>query len=158
VIVTTISSIFAVRYLKPNAIINAILLPYGGLAAAITIFLPLLIFFMFLHSSQIGSFGRRAGWFIYGTVFIALWLMRPYEEMTTASIIYLLGLGFIILSFIFDGSVHKYFKYGEFSKIKKNIKEERAIELIDKIRKARNSGLDRKAEELEKRYRKLIKA
>lgn len=108
-IVSVIVPILAVRYMGPDEMIRAILLPYGGLGAAITIFLPLIIFFFFLHSSEIGGFGRRAGWFIYGSVFLVLWGSREVSDLGVANWIYILGVGFIIISLIFDKSIHRYF-------------------------------------------------
>ena len=109
VIVSIIVSIFAVRFIKENQFINAILLPYGALGITLSIFLPLLIYFYFVHSSGIGPFGRRVAWILYGLVFLFLWGSRPYADLGTANWIYLLGTGFVIVSFLFDSSIHRYF-------------------------------------------------
>jgi len=53
------------------------LIPYGALGGAIAVFLPLLIIFVFLHTLDIGGFGRRAGWFIYFIIFVLLWGFKP---------------------------------------------------------------------------------
>jgi len=58
----------ATKYL-PNEIVQAILLQYGALAVGITVFLPLAIYFFFIHQSGIGPFGRRAGWLVFATSF-----------------------------------------------------------------------------------------
>lgn len=108
-VVSIIFSLFSVRYIKPNEIINAILLPYGAFGASITIFLPLLIYFYFVHSSVNNSFARRAAWFIYGSIFFILWVMRPYSDLGTTNWIYFLGLGFIILNLLFDKTIQSYF-------------------------------------------------
>jgi hypothetical protein len=109
VILTSVTSIFAVRYLEPGEFINAILLPYTALGAALSTFLPLLIFFYFVHKSGFVGFGRRAAWFIYGVFFIMLWGTRPYDSLGIANWIYVIGIGFIIINFIFDKSIQGYF-------------------------------------------------
>jgi len=154
-IVSLCVSILSVRYLKETDIIRAILIPYGALGGAIAVFLPLLIFFVFLHTLDIGGFGRRAGWFIYFIIFVLLWGSSPY--IGGANWIYIAGLVFIILSFIFDKSVHRYFVLGDFRNIRNQISKERAIDLIDKIKKARSAGADEYADDLEDKYNDLIR-
>jgi len=107
-IVSIIVSIFAVRFIKENEFITGILLPYGALGIAIATFLPLLIYFYFVHFSGIGPFGRRTAWFIYGVIFLVLWLTRPYADLGVANWIYLLGIGFILINLLFDRSIHNY--------------------------------------------------
>ncbi|MEK6830843.1 MAG: hypothetical protein AABX77_02340, partial [Nanoarchaeota archaeon] len=79
-VVAAIVSILSVRYITPDQFINAILLPYGALGIALSILLPLIIFFLFLHTNQIGGFGRRAAWFIYLVSFLLLWGTRDYAD------------------------------------------------------------------------------
>jgi len=155
--VSVIVGIFAVRYLKPNEIVNAILLPYGAFGAAITIFLPLLIFFMFLHTAGIGSFGRRAGWFIYGATFLILWAMRESSDMGTANWFYALGLGFVIISLLFDSTVHEYFELGKHNKARRDLHKERYADLMDKYNKAVHAGLTDIAEDLKEKLEDLAR-
>lgn len=106
-IVSLVISMLAVRYL-PDDLINGIRIPYGALAVAILIFIPLLIFFFWLHgNSHITSFGRRIGWVIYGAAFIALWSNDP-NKMPITNTVYWIGLGFVALSLIFDNKVHEW--------------------------------------------------
>ncbi len=115
VIVAMIVSILAVRYLKETDFTRALLLPYGALGGAITIFLPLMIYFFFVHTSFEGGFGRRAAWAIYGIIFIFLWGSQDPAN-TTSNWIYLPALGFVLISFIFDKKIHEYFKMGDYNK------------------------------------------
>ena len=108
VTITLIVSILSVRYIKEGEFINAILLPYSALGIAISLFLPLLIYFYFVHFSGIGPFGRRTAWFIYGIVFLVLWGSRPYEDLGAANWVYLIGIGFILINLLFDKSIHQY--------------------------------------------------
>jgi len=113
-IVSISVSVLAVRFL-PDEFVQAILLQYGALAVGITVFLPLLIFFFFLHQSNIGAVGRRAGWMIFAASFFAIWSFR-YQDLGDANMIYWIAIGFIIISLIFDRSIHKYFGLSDFRK------------------------------------------
>ncbi|MCR4284628.1 MAG: hypothetical protein NUV97_01125 [archaeon] len=106
-------SILAVRYL-PDELIQGIRIPYGALSVAILVFLPLAIFFFFLHNSNnFQTFGRRAGWVIFAAAFIALWYYDS-SKIGITNIIYWIGLGFVILSFIFDNAIHKWFGLADY--------------------------------------------
>lgn len=128
VTVSTIFGILSVRYLQPNELINAILLPYGAFGAAITIFIPLLVFFMFLHTTDMGHFGRRAGWFIYGVIFLFLWGTRE-SDLGSANWIYILGIGFVAISFLFDKSIHRYFGLAGLERWRQNVDDARISNL-----------------------------
>lgn len=156
-LIAVIFGIFAVRYLQPSELINAVLLPYGGFGAAITIFLPLVIYFYFVHTSVSSPFGRRAAWFIYGAVFIVLWLSRPYQSLGEANWIYLLGLGFIIISLLFDSRVHSYFEMGRHNRVYRNMLQERLAEISARIRDAEIAGMDDLVEDLQDRRRDIIR-
>lgn len=156
-IVSLIVSILAVRYIKENELVNAILLPYGSLGVAISIFLPLLIYFFFLHSSEMGGFGRRAGWLIYGIVFLVLWGSRPYDSLGVANWIYLIGIGFVLISLIFDKSVHQYFEMGKYNKPRRLLIERQIIELQNAVNDARKVGRHQTADKLEREIKKLTK-
>ncbi|MDP2946719.1 MAG: hypothetical protein Q8N88_01260 [Nanoarchaeota archaeon] len=111
-IISAAIAILSIRYL-PDEYIQAILLPYSSLGVGLSVFLPLFIFFYFLQdSANVGSFGRRAGWVIFGASFIALWSAR-YDELSEANWIYWIGVAFIIFSFIFDKKLHEYFALKE---------------------------------------------
>jgi len=115
-IVSSSVSILAIRFL-PDEFVSAILLQYSTLAVGITIFLPLLIFFFFLHQSSIGPFGRKVGWAIYLASFIAIWSFR-YTDLQQANLIYWIGAGFVTISFIFDKRIHKYFSMADYKKFR----------------------------------------
>ena len=94
-------SILSVRYLPAdNAFFQGMLLPYTVLGAAIIIFLPMLVYFLFVNTAVPGDFGRRFAWFLYGVVFLVLWGMRS-SDIGATNWIYGLGLAFVLLNFIF---------------------------------------------------------
>jgi MFS family permease len=155
VIVTTITSIFAVRYLRPGEFINAILLPYTALGASITSLLPLIIFFYFVHKSGMGPFGRRAAWFTYGLFFIMLWGTREYDSLGTANWVYIIALIFILASLIFDKSIHRYFSEVDYEKAKSYVYDREILKLEEDYARAISLKKYKKAKKIEKQIKKL---
>jgi len=157
-VVAIIVSILAVRFLKENELVNAILLPYGSLGAAISIYLPLLIFFFFVHTSVESGFGRKAGWFIYGLVFLVFWMSREYNDMGVANWLYGLGFGFAVISLFFDSSIHKYFEMGKFNEAKRLGKNAAIADIIGKIDKATKASMPQEyIDDLNERYKELVR-
>jgi hypothetical protein len=101
-------SILSIRFITDNEFFLGILLPYGVMGAAITTLLPMLIFFFFVHTSVPGDVGRRFAWFFYGVIFLVLWGMRQ-ADIGPANWIYIAGVIFVLINFIFDGPIHEYF-------------------------------------------------
>ena len=155
IILTTITSIFAVRYLKPGEFINAILLPYTALGASLASFLPLLIFFYFVHKSGMGPFGRRAAWFTYGLFFIMLWGTREYDSLGTANWVYIIALIFILASLIFDKSIHRYFSEVDYEKAKSYVYDREILKLEEDYARAISLKKYKKAKRIEKQIQKL---
>ncbi|MFA4960463.1 MAG: hypothetical protein WC548_02260 [Candidatus Pacearchaeota archaeon] len=120
-IIAAAISILAIRYL-PNEMIEAILLPYSALGVGLTVFLPLIIYFFFLHQSGMGIYGRRAGWVVFGASFIALWWSRR-TFLQEANFIYWIGVAFIVLCLLFDNRIHGYFGLYHIKKFEKMTKE-----------------------------------
>lgn len=100
-------SILAVRFMPNNEFINGILLPYGVFGAAITTFLPLVVYFLFVSQNIAGSILRRSAWILYGAFFVGLWWMRKNEIDEAIMWIYLVALIFIIISIVFDKQIQK---------------------------------------------------
>jgi len=123
VIVALVISLLAIRFIDENDLVNGILLPYGTLGVAITTLLPFVIFFYFLHDSQIGPFGRRAGWFVFGVIFLVLWSSKYGEISPISNQIYGWTLIGVLLALIFDKGVHKYFALNELNRFKRHISD-----------------------------------
>lgn len=157
IIVTSVTAILAVRYLSPGEFINAILLPYSALGASIATLIPFIVFFYFVHKSGIGPFGRRGAWITYGIFFLMLWGTRPYDTLGSANWAYAAGALFILVSLIFDKSIHQYFEVGRYNKAKRNIIEQRIVSLQNSIAQARNVGNHHLADDWEKEIKKLVK-
>lgn len=157
-IVAAAVSIIAIRFL-PDDIVSGILLPYGALAVGITVFLPFLIFFFFIHQSGAGSFGRRAGWLLFGAAFIGIWISRV-SEIGTANWIYIIGIISVIITALFDKTIHRYFEISREKKIKKSKYANYIAQINRKLRELEESkaagdyeGLEK---EFEKEYKRLL--
>ncbi len=158
-VIAILVSILAVRYLREGDIVNAILLPYGGLGAALAIFLPLLIFFMFLQTSEIGPFGRQAGWFIYGAFFLVFWLSREMSEVSTeANWMYGIALAFILINIFFNNHIHKWFEIGKFNKARRLGTQSVLSDLLTKINEAKHNHMPQDfINSLERRYQEIAR-
>ncbi|MEA3248201.1 MAG: hypothetical protein U9Q73_00685 [Nanoarchaeota archaeon] len=157
-IISSAVSILAIRYL-PDNFVQAIMLQYGTLAVGVTVFLPLTIYFFFIHQSGIGPFGRRTGWVVFAASFFALWSFR-YEDLGSANWIYWIAIGFVIISMIFDKSIHSELGLSSIRKIRTERKVERRVEAqkkLDELEDNRKYFTDREYEKLKTRYEKTIK-
>lgn len=156
-IISSAVSILAIRYL-PDNFVEAILLQYSTLAIAITIFLPLMVYFFFIHQSDIGPFGRRAGWILYAIVFFTMWSFK--DDLGNANWIYWAGTLFIIISILFDKSIHRYFGFSSIRKAEKTGKIQRRAEAqkkLEELREDRRLYSDKEYDKLEEHLKKIIK-
>lgn len=137
-VISIIISILAVRFIPDNEFINGILLPYGVLGIAITVFLPYLIYFFFVHQSVKGSITRRLAWMVFGAVFAGLWAYRINEVDEIGRYIYTIGLIFVIVSIIWDRRIHRFFEYRRFNEIQdyqRNNLRKQTLREINQLRK-----------------------
>jgi len=142
VIVALIVSILAVRFISENDLVNGILLPYGTLGVALTTILPFLIFFYFVHDGQMGSLGRRICWLFFGIIFLVLFGYK-FDSLGVASqYIYIFSLIGVIIAFIFDSSIHKYFGLAEDSRIKRERKDKKIADIDVEINRLETYGSD----------------
>lgn len=121
-------SLLSIRYIVNTDIINFILLPYGALGAAITCFLPFVIFFYFVENNVKGSAGRRLAWIVYGLFFIGLWISRWSE--IGGSWVYTIGIVAIGVSMAFDQQIHGYFASRETLERKRTLLENRQRSIL----------------------------
>lgn len=161
-IISSAVAILAIRYL-PDNLVQAIMLQYGALAVGLTVFLPLMIYFFFIHQSGIGPFGRQAGWVVFATSFFALWSFR-YDELGDANWIYWIGIGFIFVSFLFDKSIHEYLglseirKAGELGKDNRRIDAQKKLEALEKdYSDSYYEGKERMYEKKKEHFKKVIR-
>lgn len=148
-----IVAILAVRYLEPNQFITAILLPYGGLGAAITVFLPFLIFFWFVHSALESTFARRAAWALYGAALLFL-LFSRWSDLTVPDVgergfnaqwVYLFGVILVIVAFFWDRAIHNQMRRAELFQAEEEVHERGRQEWINQLRLAEQNGDESRA-------------
>jgi hypothetical protein len=119
-LIAAIVSILAIRFINENRFFEAIFIHYGVLGIAITTILPLVIFFYFVHNTQVKSFGRRMFWTIYMIILVVIWLMKSSEIPPAANWIY--GLTILAaLAFVFlDKNIHAYLGMSDFRKFERD--------------------------------------
>lgn len=118
-VVTSVVSLLAVRFMAESSLIQMALLPYGTLGVSLSIFLPFLIFFWFLHSAIPDStLGRRLGWGLFAAVFFGLWINRA-DQFGDYNWVYWIGIVGVGIAFVFDSKLHEYFGLSELRKLKK---------------------------------------
>jgi len=159
IIVSVVVSILSVRFMGENEFITGVLLPYGVMGASITVFLPMLIYSLFVQTSVAGTLGRRIAWIVYGIIFLVMWGMRG-SEIGAVNYIYLAGIIFVILNFIFDGPIHQYFGTAPLRKARRDFYAEQRAYFIKKLKELEeNQDSYNRAdfERLKRKYQKKIK-
>lgn len=116
IIISAIVSILGTRYISETNFVNFVMLPYGTLALAITVFLPLFIFFYFVETTVKSSVGRRMAWVLFALVFFGLWFSRikdfggfSFSAENIKNWLYIIGVFLVGLFFFFDKEIQKYF-------------------------------------------------
>lgn len=143
-IVAAIISILAIRFMNQNQFIESILIQYGTLGIAITTILPMVIFFYFVHNTNVRTFGRKMFWTIYAIILGAIWISKSSNIPQIANWIY--GLTFLAaIIFIFlDKSIHSYFGLSHLGVFMAKSNKEaiwRAKERIQKLNERYNNGI-----------------
>lgn len=108
IIIAVAVSILGVRFIATKALVDLILLPYGTMAIALSIFVPFLIYFFFIHYSVQTGLGRKLGWILFAAVFFGLWYTRQ-DSLGEYDLIYIIAIIGFILVLIFDNKIHEYF-------------------------------------------------
>ena len=143
VIVSLIISILGVRFLSESSLIDFILLPYGTVFIAISVFLPFFIYFFFIESVVKGSgLGRRLAWILFAAIFLGLWFTRQEELDSTGQFIYILGIIFVAIAILFDGKIHEYLELFEGKRQRKKFYNEQIAEIDRKIGWAIKAGAE----------------
>lgn len=108
--------LIAVRFMSANQLVYMILPAYGTLGIALTVILPFLIFFFFIHNTNLRGLGRRICWLFFITAFIVIWLNRADEVGTLGNQIYGWTIFVMALVAIFDKRLHSYLSLYELNK------------------------------------------
>jgi len=138
ILIAAVMSILAVRFMSESQVIEGILVPYGAMGIGITVFLPFLVYFFFVHYSGIGHFGRKVAWAIFALAFIGLWVSQVAKGSSSEIInfIYLSGLILVALAFIFDKQVQRYFDLSQVRKATKHMRDSQRVKLLNDYQRA----------------------
>lgn len=139
-IITSVISILAMRYMPENDLIKGILLPYTTFGIAISTFLPFLIFFFFVEKSGLQHLGRRMAWALYGIIFAVLWYQRSDQIPSSSNWIYTLLFVLIAIAFLFDSGIHQYFGISEMRAADRQRLMLRQADLVEQEKKIRLIG------------------
>ena len=165
-LIAIIISIIGIRFINENGLIEAILIQYGTLSAAIMTALPLIIFFYFIHHTNIGSYGRKAFWIMYMIIMGALWISKFDKLNDVSNWIYGVTIGVIILLTLLDKSIHSYMGISGLKKFEKNSYRKEIREYKNEILKLEDylrkkiipySEYKKEVEEIEKKIAELSK-
>jgi len=159
IIVASIISILAVRFIGQNSLIESILIPYGTLGVAITTLLPFIIFFYFIHNSGIKSTGRKMAWYFFMGILILIWIYQSKNFTSPmGDWIYIIIVGIAIGCLIFDKDLHYYFGSERLHKVMERIddrSERLLLRELDDLR--RDAAYGRKSTHHDERVKEIQK-
>jgi hypothetical protein len=139
IIVSSIVSIFAVRYLQEGDFISGILLPTGALGIAFIVLLPVIIFFLFIHRSMRNSaVGRRIAWIFFFIVFFVIWLKRRTELPSELNWIYFLGMILVGINVLFDSQIHHYFDMQGLARWRSQVHDAEIVRMQEEFQRIAN--------------------
>jgi len=113
-LISLIISVLAVRFIPETELIRAMILPYNVMGIAILSILPFILYFFFIHYSNMGSIGRRLAWSFYGVIFGVLWYNRYDSLSPIGNQIYGWMLAVVVICMLLDKQIHEYFGSLEF--------------------------------------------
>ncbi|MEK6893756.1 MAG: hypothetical protein AABX07_06165 [Nanoarchaeota archaeon] len=135
-IIALVISVFAVRFISENQLINGILLPYGTLGITLITIIPFLVFFYFIHKSIESSAGRRLCWALYIAILTILLFNQKDSISSVGGWIYVAVIAIIVLAFLFDRQIRVYFSMHEIKRMERAIKDRAVLDLLDQLEKA----------------------
>lgn len=138
-IISIIVSILGIRFLTSAALINLIWLPSGAVGITLAAFFPLVIYFFFIESFHSQPFIRRAGWIFFMVMFFALAIIRWPDfsgSKWNYAWIYVITAVLALLSYVFDGTIQKYWHKARIQRAGAGAKAAQAALVQDDIDKA----------------------
>ena len=106
-IVVIVLSVLGVRFLDAKTV-EAIMLPSGATAVAITTLLPIILFGYFIYKFVSIQTIRRIAWGFWTIAFFGLWIYRA-PQLGEIAYIYLAGGILVLIVTIADGTFKKWF-------------------------------------------------
>ena len=141
VVVSIIFSILAVKFLREEELMAAILLPYGAFTTSLILFLPFIVWFFFVYSSGMSSISRITAWLLYG-VFYSFMFIQRYDEINGSSgeMIFWIGLILVFAVAFLDNTIMRFVRSRQIKDIKDKGKRRALIDLLNQRQKALNVG------------------
>ena len=134
-IVSIIVSTLSIRFINENNFFGAIFIQYGVLGIAITTILPMVIFFYFVHNTNVGTYGRKVFWTLYAITFLAIWILKSSEIPEVANWIYGLTFTAAIIFIFFDKTIHSYLGLSDFKRFERTSNKKRILEAKEELDK-----------------------
>ncbi|MGV8151715.1 MAG: hypothetical protein ACP5OG_01415 [Candidatus Nanoarchaeia archaeon] len=140
-IIAFIVALVSTRYWS-ESVVNFVWVQYGVIGIFISSFLPFIIFFYFIEG--LGSFLRKTGWIVYGSIFFVLaiysWddLSWGYEWYQNWAMVYVVIVLLSLICVIFDKAINARISLANIMKISDRNKRIMAIDIkkdIDDLRK-----------------------
>jgi len=111
------------------------------MAISLSIFIPFLIYFFFIHYSVSTGLGRKLAWILFAAVFFGLWYTRQ-DTLEGYDTIYMIAIIGFLLVLIFDSKIHEYFGMFEARKERRRVFNEQIAHIDNDIAWAIRSGAD----------------
>jgi len=150
-LVSLIIAVLAVRFIPDTEIIRAMILPYNVMGIAILSILPFVIYFFFIHYSEMGTIGRRLAWSFYAVIFGVLWYNRYDSLSPLGNQIYGWMLAVVIICMLIDKQIHGYFGVMEMKEADKKrllYRQGNLLDQADKIEKINTPNAKKMADKL----------
>lgn len=87
--------------------VKTVILPYNIVGIALTSFLPLGLFFIFVYQSGFSAPVRKVAWGFLAMAFLMIYVVR-YDEILTYGWIYLLAAVVAVVVMLFDGTIQNW--------------------------------------------------
>lgn len=129
-------TILAIRYIPDSGFIHAMILPYTVLGVAVSVIIPLIIFFFFIHNVSDSSVWRRVGWIFFGTIFAVIWYNRYTQIGPIGNQIYFWLLVVVFALILFDRKISVYFALHEIRGMENKIADKAILNLLDELAQA----------------------
>lgn len=135
-IIAAAVAILGARYMVDLDVIRGILLPYGAVTIAISIFIPFFVYFFFVHKAVSSGAGRKIAWILFAAVFFGLWWTRKVQgALGDLTMIYNIGIVAVIIAIIFDSKIHEYFGLHEAAEYKRTLVKKQIADVEEQLNK-----------------------
>ena len=115
-VVSIAVSLLSVRFILSPELIATIILPYSALGVALTAFLPLLVYFLFVQKALLSRVMRKAAWIFAAVVFFGLYFVR-FEELGDYAWLYLISAVACLVILFLDKTIQTAFRRAKYENL-----------------------------------------